>query len=650
VRKVIRQSGGNFLYLKFVTDAILAGRLHDDGLDKLPYGLDGLYRTDFAEQFGDPPGEAYALTSRLLAVMTVAQQPLGMAHIARALGTTANELDARFASLSAYIPQRRGALAFFHKSFPDWLRDAKNPYRIDEAHGQADHAGVAEAVLRELESDPDLGASSVADPVATYVLRFGAYHLVRAGRFAEAIDLLALLAYHRDELEALTKPVLDGLTKFVIVGLGVCEGAEAQRIDTTKLAELLLDFYEIEPLSSAVELLVRYRRDDRIEMLDGLLKADNFVLRYALSEALADACTVARPTVTTVELAQLLDGDTLERRELGGYALRLVYARKPESIDRRHLQSLAESETYPGRSILGDLLLNLVFQNRYRDDLVASERFWNPVWDFNKLDVWDIKAGAAFIGKRELPPDAEPEVAEALAVFRGVEEWRQLLLGETGREASPVRALLDGYFSLGRFVGRFRRARAELAKRSDLLELMRLFFAHPLWAVAEAAASVLSSIAEDDPARRAIVSGLFDDPNWRVRFGAIEAAFAIRHLDQAAAFFEAVRRFHNDPNCRVRALCAENLVAMIVVRGPVGSDQLLGDFAAEIGTWLRDEDCWVLEHVFRLVRRLDARGADLAPLLADGVSRLVENDPEWYRLGREDFLTHIERRKRELAA
>jgi hypothetical protein len=131
-----------------------------------------------------------------------------------------------------------------------------------------------------------------------------------------------------------------------------------------------------------------------------------------------------------------------------------------------------------------------------------------------------------------------------------------------------------------------------------------------------------------------------------VRFGAIEAAFAIRHLDRAAAFFEAVRRFHHDPNCRVRALCAENLVSMIVNRGAL-VDRLVVQFASEIGVWLCDEDCWVLEHVFRLVHRLDERGADLTPLFAGGVSRLFADDPNWYRRDREHFLVHIERRKRE---
>jgi hypothetical protein len=87
---------------------------------------------------------------------------------------------------------------------------------------------------------------------------------------------------------------------------------------------------------------------------------------------------------------------------------------------------------------------------------------------------------------------------------------------------------------------------------------------------------------------------------------------------------------------------------MIVTRGALAADRLLTEFDAEIRAWLRDEDCWVLEHVFRLVRALAARGRDLTGLLSDGVSRLFADQPLWYQLDREAFLVHIESRKRAL--
>jgi hypothetical protein len=76
--------------------------------------------------------------------------------------------------------------------------------------------------------------------------------------------------------------------------------------------------------------------------------------------------------------------------------------------------------------------------------------------------------------------------------------------------------LLEGYFSLGANVEEIRAAQDELAERHDLEELIRLFFAHPVWPVREAAATVLSSIVELDTRRLAIIESLLEDPNWRV--------------------------------------------------------------------------------------------------------------------------------------
>jgi hypothetical protein len=62
-----------------------------------------------------------------------------------------------------------------------------------------------------------------------------------------------------------------------------------------------------------------------------------------------------------------------------------------------------------------------------------------------------------------------------------------------------------------------------------VFEAPGLFFAHPCWPVREAATTVLSSLVELDTRRFAIIESLFEDPNWRVCYGAIEAAFAVRH-------------------------------------------------------------------------------------------------------------------------
>jgi hypothetical protein len=174
-----------------------------------------------------------------------------------------------------------------------------------------------------------------------------------------------------------------------------------------------------------------------------------------------------------------------------------------------------------------------------------------------------------------------------------------------------------------------------------------LLFSHPLWDVAETAASVLSSLIEVDAEQKRIVIALFDDPYWRVRFGAIETAYMLVTVDRMETFRQAVNRFCDDPNSRVRALCAEDLVAYILERPPLLRESYLNQFSRAIQVWLNDSDCWVLEHMFRLLRVLDRDGYDCTKLFSSSMPYLLDGLANWKELRRETFLTHIEARQRE---
>jgi hypothetical protein len=213
---------------------------------------------------------------------------------------------------------------------------------------------------------------------------------------------------------------------------------------------------------------------------------------------------------------------------------------------------------------------------------------------------------------------------------------------------AAVRKLLESYHSLGEDEKPIRAARDELAACARLPELMRILFAHPIWSVAEAAASVLSALSKTDLRCLDIIDELLGDENWRVQYGANEAAFAVgtRH---EAVFHDAVRRLYDHKNPRIRGLCAENLISVMLNAGSDKRKRLFEDFKPQISQWLRDQDCWVLEHVFRLFNSLHLRRIDAGDLLAAPASPLFDDRPDWYTLPRADFLRHIERRKRELA-
>jgi hypothetical protein len=281
---------------------------------------------------------------------------------------------------------------------------------------------------------------------------------------------------------------------------------------------------------------------------------------------------------------------------------------------------------------------------------VASTRFWKPIWDFIQLDVLTIRAAEAFMANPRREPSGPADLVDCYASLLATEAEIETARRLPGLSPS-LGDLLRNYHSLGQDHDCFRGVHDELAALSDadLLALMRVFFAHPIWSVGEAAGTALSSLIEQDPKRRparlAIVSALFDHKNWRVRFSANEAAFAVRHLDkrtQEDVFYASVRRFYKDENCKIRGLCAENLFSHILNSGS-NPRKLLKAFEDQILYWLNDEDCWVLEHVYRLFNRLDQKTVD--DLLPAQVSPLLEGEPQWYRMEREAFLLHIEERK-----
>ncbi len=180
--------------------------------------------------------------------------------------------------------------------------------------------------------------------------------------------------------------------------------------------------------------------------------------------------------------------------------------------------------------------------------------------------------------------------------------------------------------------------------------------------MAEAAASVIASLyahaAETDDAgarkdyHAAIVKSLDKKEPWRVRFGAMEAAFQIRlhEKEKMKTFADGVHLFYDDPNSKLRGLCAENLVSVMLNANDTRRLELAATFKKEMCFWVKDEDCWVLEHMHRYFHALDKdilREERVAVLLADA-SPLCDGLNAWWLEEREPFLRHIEKLKIEI--
>jgi len=640
----------NILFVKLLLNEVQARPADQLSENELPRELDSLYESWLSRFFQGLGSEQHEEVRRVLGIITAAAESLTRQQVARAARMNSGELLATLLrNLAAYLPENNGRIRVFHKTFTEWLVKESNPYGADIEGGRR---SLADMCREEYEEIADVPAgvpfpSGDGSGVRNYALRHGVTHLLGVEDYGKAIDLLALLFQHEDELERDVALCMGEWAKEISYKMGNCGPRQAKIVDALKLASILRRFYEIEPQYGGIRMLLDYHAENWEQILEYLLSDDDYVIRFTIAQALADKVK-SRTSAKLSYILQLVKQMDMNRRELGGYALGLVYAKQPRMIDPAVLNALAASEVYTGRSIVGDLLLHLAFAGDDHSQLVTESQFWNAIWDFNKLDVCDLRAIGYLVGDSRPPDGPNDEIRNAYQALQEAEDLRQTLLADN-RITDGIRLLFQQYRVLGIHQEQIRGAQEEMANSPGLHAIMRLLFAHPLWDVAENAASVLSGMPREVAA--AHIRELLADANWKVRYGAIEAAFGIRYVDDYELFKKAVQEFHNDANCRVRGLCVENFTAQVLACEPDERRRWCGDFATEIKTWLRDEDCWVLEHVYRLFRQLDRQGDDdFQPLLADGVSRLFEGTPEWYRLERGEFLRWIETAKRRLIA
>ena len=198
---------------------------------------------------------------------------------------------------------------------------------------------------------------------------------------------------------------------------------------------------------------------------------------------------------------------------------------------------------------------------------------------------------------------------------------------------------------------------ATLSNSGQLLPLLRLLFGHPLWLVAETAASAVAGLVREAKSeqknRKAkayirTTAELFGkDLPWRVRYGAAETACQFRLEDEPkhATFFKSVQLFYNDPISKLRGLSAENLFFVLLNASDKQRAEYEKKFEREILTWLMDEDCWVLEHIYRYFNSLYKRNANIDRFTRAERSPLLAGLEEWWKADRETFLEHIEAAK-----
>jgi hypothetical protein len=691
IKNLISETAGNFLLLSLILDKFLDSGGAAIDSDGMPNDLAAFYAQDFERRF--PPRTEHwhrfeTVVRPLLAVaMAVEESSISADFLRRSTGLEQRRLVPALREIRDYFPLRDGRYRVFHKSFFDWLRGPlAGDYYTDAAAGHKQLAVFCADVFARLEKEWPIRIEN-NDAVKPYVLSHGVTHLVRAGYFAEAIHVLDFIVREVTPRAQRLLPLATAARlrspaaamRIILLAFEACDEADpftfsldvfgdfaGNRQDGWRpLCRLLRLFYQVEPLHNIIQMLFRrYYPDEWPDILEDLLGAGNYVLTHEIAMVLGDACSGAKLPIAAIH-EYLADPTDIGRFELGGYALRRYLGREPQEIGKsnHHLELLANCPVYVGPSILGDIVLNRVLQDRRFAAEIGggAPRLFRDraaLWDHLRQSIWYIDAAVWWRTGAEPPTIADAGLRAAYEQLVATECLRRRLCvdGAVAREPA-IAALVEGnaYWSLGNDPDPISDARSALGSLPlpFLQEVIGLLFAHPLWEVGETAASVFSSITIEAPATLEILWELLDKSrgrHWRLRLGAIEAAYCRPHLEPEARddpFLRAVADFFDDAHSSVRALCAENLVAMIIEQAAAARTLLLERFHDEIQYWFNEErDCWVLEHLFRLRKALEA-SCDWEALFPLRPSSLFAGLRRWSDRGL--FLAHIERRAIEAA-
>jgi WD40 repeat protein len=207
------RAGGNFLYAEQALLGIESGRLDPSDPDAFPAGLVGLYASQFERLFPGPNGAtSYDTEWRpLLSVLVAAREPLTAEQVADALGA-AGQADAagldpmdpaftvrrRMKQVAAQYPEREGRYVPFHASVTEWLSG-------DTGHAATDamtYAVSLKAGHRMLAAAGQAAWNNDGADSPPYALRHLPGHLLDAGQWKEAYDLLTTLAYVEAKAQA----------------------------------------------------------------------------------------------------------------------------------------------------------------------------------------------------------------------------------------------------------------------------------------------------------------------------------------------------------------------------------------------------------------------------------------------------------------
>ncbi len=518
---------------------------------------------------------------------------------------------------------------------------------------------------------------------AGYLARFGVDHLLSQQHYAAALRLLSQLLADDGAGAGLSPTLLAEQAQRVAEALeaGVqavrdaaagSAAAEAARqrlrdIAPADLRALIGEGYETGLYSAAIRILIEYHPAAwEEEKALRLASPYDLVFRHDVGEALADVWLEADPALRPVWMQRIRELETSAHsrydREIAGYAFKHICEEHPELVDLPTLRSYAGSAGTADRMVAGELLVSLVVHGRDIGDWVHSTGFADSHWPYLRTDIDDIQALQLDEASRDAAVKQGGGLARAITDHRAADALRQRLLADpffADPAHAPLARLLQGYGEQVQHIDELDRWVTVLGKAYDgeraalVVDYLKALMCHPLWNMIESVSTLVRKLIARNSARWPLIDRLVkvEECNWRVRYGVVDAAFNTGYLDDFQCFRRQLLNSYRYGHCRVRGLCADDLLGWVRLSSASQRAQILADpdIVNVVRFWVAEgDDFWVLEYVYLLLRFVRERreagetGLDLQALMADGVSRYLAGERPFYECEHHELLDRME--------
>jgi hypothetical protein len=218
IEAILGRSEGIFLYVEWVRQEVVAGRLSLSEPEKFPQGLGEVYAQYVARQFPDVAAYQRDIAPAL-DVISAASEPLELTLLAALFGWSERRQHEFQRSLGSLFAASSGRILPFHKSVIEWLTDADRAHQyfvsVEEGHRR-----LAEACWQEYQHGPKA--------MSPYALTHLPAHLAAANRWDDLETSLTDLLYL--EVKTVAGRVFDLAADFSVAVKALPEDRPQRRI------------------------------------------------------------------------------------------------------------------------------------------------------------------------------------------------------------------------------------------------------------------------------------------------------------------------------------------------------------------------------------------------------------------------------------